>query len=142
MPASGSRNSGSSTGPTSSSNTITGTAGRNTEPHQKCSSSAPPTSGPIAAPTEKLVIHTPTAKVRCAGSSNMLRISASVDGASVAPAIPSRARAAISCSGVVERAASTEAAPKAAAPISSSRRRPMRSPSVPIVISRPATRKP
>jgi hypothetical protein len=29
---------------------------RKTEPHQKCSSSNPPTSGPITAPTEKLMI--------------------------------------------------------------------------------------
>ena len=65
----------------------------------------------------------------------MLRISDSVDGASVAPATPSSARVAISISALVENAASTEATPNAAAPISSSRRRPMRSPSVPIVIS-------
>ena len=36
-----------------SSSTITGTASRNTEPHQKCSSSTPPTTGPSAMPTEK-----------------------------------------------------------------------------------------
>ena len=69
------------------------------------------------------------------GSANMLKISASVDGASVAPATPSSARAAISIGALVEKAASTEAAPNAAAPIISSRRRPIRSPSVPIVIS-------
>ena len=72
----------------------------------------------------------------------MLRISDSVDGASVAPAIPSSARVAISISALVEKAASTDATPNAAAPIISSRRRPMRSPSVPIVISEPATMKP
>src|SRR5215208_8147974 len=69
----------------------------------------------------------------------MLRISARVEGASVAPAVPSRARVAISISELVENAASTEAAPKAAAPISSSRLRPIWSPSVPIVIRNPAT---
>ena len=68
------------------------------------------------------------------GSSNMLKISDSVDGARVAPAIPSSARLAMSISGVVENAARIETAPNAAAPISSSRRRPIRSPSVPIVI--------
>ena len=72
----------------------------------------------------------------------MLKISAIVDGASVAPATPSSARAAISIGALEAKAASTEAAPNDAAPISSSRRRPMRSPSVPIVISSPATRKP
>ena len=49
-----------------SSSTITGSAGRNTEPHQKYSSSRPPTSGPTAAPAEKLAIQTPIASVRCA----------------------------------------------------------------------------
>ena len=72
----------------------------------------------------------------------MLRISESVDGISVAPAMPSSARVAISISAEVENAASTEQAPKAAPPISSSRRRPMRSPSVPMVIRQPAIRKP
>ena len=72
----------------------------------------------------------------------MLRISDRVEGASVAPATPSSARVAISISALVENAASTEATPNAAAPISSSRRRPIRSPSVPIVISEPATRNP
>jgi len=44
--------------------------------------------------------------------------------------------------GVVENAARIEARPKPADPISSSLRRPIRSPSVPIVISQPATMKP
>ena len=72
----------------------------------------------------------------------MLRIRESVEGARVAPAMPSSARVAISISALVEKAASTEAAPNAAAPIMSSRRRPIRSPRVPMVISEPATRKP
>ena len=72
----------------------------------------------------------------------MLRISDRVDGASVAPAIPSSARVAISISALVENAAITEATPNAAAPIMRSRLRPMRSPRVPIVMSEPATRKP
>ena len=82
------------------------------------------------------------ANVRCPGSWNMLRISDSVDGASVAPATPRSARAKISISAVRENAATTDAAPKAAAPIIRSRRRPIRSPSVPIVMSEPATRNP
>jgi hypothetical protein len=72
----------------------------------------------------------------------MLRMSESVDGASVAPASPSSARVAISIPALVEKAASTEPAPKAAAPKRSSRRRPIRSPSVPMVINDPATRNP
>jgi len=65
-----------------------------------------------------------------------------VDGARVAPAMPSSARIAISISTLRENAAIAEATPKAAAPIRSSFRRPMRSPSVPIVIRKPATMKP
>jgi hypothetical protein len=82
------------------------------------------------------------ATVRWRGSRNMLKSSDSVEGASVAPAIPSSARAAISIVALVEKAASTEAAPNDAAPIISSRRRPKRSPSVPMVMSDPATRNP
>jgi hypothetical protein len=48
----------------------------------------------------------------------------------------------INISALSEKAASTEAAPKAAAPIRSSRLRPMRSPKVPIVIRNPASKKP
>jgi hypothetical protein len=52
------------------------------------------------------------------------------------------ARLTMSIVAVVEKAASSEARPNAPAPIISSRRRPIPSPSVPIVISDPATRKP
>ena len=141
-PARESRNSGSSSGPSTSSSAITGTASRNTEPHQNHSSSTPPSSGPIAPPTEKAVIHTEMATVRCRGSRNMLRISDRVEGATVAPASPSRARAAISIATLAAQAASSEVAPKAAAPISSSRRRPMRSPRVPMVTRDPAAMNP
>ena len=69
-------------------------------------------------------------------------MSESVDGASVAPARPCSARATISISALVDMAARIDVAPKAAAPMSSTRRRPMRSPSVPMVTSAPATMKP
>ena len=72
----------------------------------------------------------------------MKKIRESVDGASVAPAMPSSARLTISISALVENAATIETAPNAAAPIINRRRRPMRSPSVPIVTSAPATMKP
>ena len=72
----------------------------------------------------------------------MLLISDRVEGASVAPATPSSARATISISALVEKAASSEAPPNAAAPMNSNLRRPIRSPSVPMVINSPATRKP
>ena len=65
-----------------------------------------------------------------------------VDGASVAPAKPSKARLAISIVALVENAAMMLVTPNEAAPMSRSLRRPIRSPSVPMVISEPATRKP
>ena len=141
-PASGVRYSGSRRRPSTRTPAITGTAGRNTELHEKCSSKTPPTRGPIAAPEEKLAIQTPTAKVRWRGSANSARTSDSVEGASVAPAAPSRARAAMSMPTLVAAAASVEARAKVAAPIMSSRRRPIRSPRVPMVTSRPAVTKP
>jgi hypothetical protein len=61
---SGSVNSGRSIGPSTSRDAITGIAIRKTDPHQKRSSSSPPTSGPMAEPTEKLDTHTPMATVR------------------------------------------------------------------------------
>ena len=72
----------------------------------------------------------------------MFRISESVEGAIVAPAIPSSALEAISISALVENAQSSDARPNATAPISNSRRRPIRSPSVPMVMRQPATMKP
>jgi hypothetical protein len=65
---------------------------------------------------------TAAATVRCLGSRNTLRGSDKVEGASVAPATPSSARAAMSSSALVENAASTEATPNAAADQSASHR--------------------
>ena len=121
---------------------MTGTFTRNTEPHQKCSSSNPPSSGPSAPPAEKLAIHTPTANVRSRGSRNIVRSRDSVEGASVADARPRIARDAISMVGVNENAASMDAAPKTTAPMSNKWRRPTRSPRVPMVIKAPAITKP
>ena len=121
---------------------MTGSASRKTDPQAKCSRSRPPSSGPMALPAEKADTQIAIAVVRCFGSSNIAKMSESVDGAIVAPAIPSSARLAMSICGVVENAASSETSPNAAAPMSSSRRRPIRSPRVPIVIRNPATMNP
>jgi hypothetical protein len=96
----------------------------------------------MALPTIKPVIHTVIARVRSRSTWNILRSSDRVDGISVAPATPSRARAAIRVSALSENAAITDASPKALAPASSSLRRPMRSPSVPMVTRKPAIMKP
>ncbi len=121
---------------------MTGVPARKTEPHQKRSSRRPPASGPMAVPAEKLAIQAPTATVRSAGFGNMLRIKDRLEGASVAPASPRAARAAISMPALLAKAAKMEAMPKARAPASSRRRRPMRSPSVPMGMSDPARTKP
>ena len=141
-PAPGSRYSGRTRGPRTSSSAITGRASRKTDPHQKNSSITPPSTGPMALPALKEPIQTPTAMDRSRGSVNMWKIRLSVLGARVAPLMPRRARATISISALVLNAASREVAPNTAAPIISSRRRPIRSPSVPMVTSRPATKKP
>lgn len=56
--------------------------------------------------------------------------------------MPSSARAAMSIAGLTENAETTEAAPNATAPISSSRRRPILSPIAPMGMRKPAMRKP
>ena len=121
---------------------MTGTPSRNTDPHQKCSSITPPTTGPRAAPPIRQVSQTPMASVRCFASLNMALIRPRVVGARAAPAIPSSARAAMSMPTLVEKAARRDAIPKQAAPASRTLRRPLRSPSVPIVIRKPDSMKP
>jgi hypothetical protein len=135
------RNSGSSRGPSTSSNSVTGSAGRKTDPHQNCVSSAPPATGPIRPPREKLAVQMPIATVRRRRSVNMVRIRASVEGISEAPARPISRRAPISCAAEPAKAAASEAPENTVAPIRSTRRRPIRSPSAPIARSEPATRK-
>ena len=81
---------------------------RNTEPHAKCSSRMPPTIGPSAAPAENAAAHTAIARRRWSRLGKMLRSSESVDGISMAPKKPSRARAAISSAALGANAASAE----------------------------------
>ncbi len=121
---------------------MAGTLTRKAEPHQKWSSRNPPTIGPITAPPVMPPVQSAIAVLRWPPSWNMLRISARVEGISVAPASPSSARVAISTSAPVEYAATTEATPNAPAPIISSLRRPILSPRDPIVISIPASTNP
>ncbi|SLH74076.1 Uncharacterised protein [Mycobacteroides abscessus subsp. abscessus] len=72
----------------------------------------------------------------------MSKISDSVEGATVAPAMPSSARHRIRISALGAKAATIETRLNSAAPNSSIRRLPSRSPSVPAVISSPATMNP
>ncbi len=87
-----------------------GTATSRTAPHQKCSTSQPPTIGPRAAPPEKPAAQIATASRRRLGSGKMLRIRDSVDGISMAPKRPSPARPAISHSGLGANAVAAETA--------------------------------
>ena len=138
-PGAGFLDSGSRIGPRTSRSTIAGRFTRKTEPHQKCSTRTPLMTEPSAMPAVITPDHRPIALERWAGSVKSVRMIASVDGIRVAPPMPSTARAAISVSALSAYAATSEAAPNAAAPTRSSLRRPMRSPSEPIVISSPAS---
>lgn len=124
--------------PTTTRTAITGRLIRKTDPHQKCSSRNPPTTGPTAAPAEAMAPQMPMASERSRGSLKRLRIRARVDGIKVAPATPSSARARIIISGLFAYALSTETAPNAVAPVSNSFLRPMRSPRLPMETRSPA----
>ena len=119
-----------------------GTLMRNTDPHQKRSRSAPPRIGPSETPSAPTPLAIPTAVVRSLASVKTLRVIERVDGMIVAPAIPSRARAAMSIAELVAYAVSAEVAANAAVPMRSSFLRPIRSPMPPIVTSSPASAKP
>ena len=138
-PGCGSRLSGTRNGASASKGMSTGIARRNTEPHPKCSSRMPPTMGPRAAPAENIDAHTAIARRRWSRSVKMLRSRDNVEGMSMAPKNPIAARATISSSAVDANAASAEIAANPVAPMRSIRRRPNRSPIVPIVTSRPAS---
>ena len=138
-PGSGSFDSGNISGPTTRSASVTGRAVRNTDPYQKCSSRNPPTMGPSAPPRANIVVHTAMAVIRSWSSVKMLRMIDIVEGSSVAPATPSSAREAINIGAVVDDAARIEARANPAEPHISRRRRPMRSPRLPIVTSSPAS---
>lgn len=140
-PEEGLRDSGSRSGPRTSSSAIAGRLTRKTEPHQKYSTSTPLITEPSAMPAVITPDQRPIAFARWPGSVNIVRSRAIVEGIRVAPPMPRTARAAISVSALSAYAASREAAPKAVAPIRRRRRWPMRSPSEPIVISRPASTK-
>ena len=74
---------------------------QNTEPHEKCSSSRPPVTGPIATPSPEKPAQTAIARPRSRGSRKTLARIDSVDGMISAPPMPMNARLRISC--VVDR---------------------------------------
>lgn len=121
--ACGSTDSGNSTTQATRAATPTGTLIRNTEPHQKCCSSQPPTIGPSGNPTPSAPTHTAIARRRWSGPNRVGRIP-SDSGTMIAAPMPMTARAAISEPVDPLKAAQAEAATKATKPISSSRLRP------------------
>ena len=138
-PGCGSRDSGRMTAPATNATAISGTLTRNAACQLKCSSSAPPTIGPTAAPMADTAAHTPSAVARSSASVKTDRISESVVGMIMAPPTPSSARVAITCSGDSAARISADAAPKTRNPASRIRLRPHRSASALIGISRPAS---
>ena len=102
------------TGRPAGSAAISGMLIRKTEPHQKCWTRKPPRTGPVAAPTAATAVHMPMAVARSRRSGKTALSMESVAGMIIAPPTPSRARAAMSTSGVVASAATAEATPKRA----------------------------
>ena len=96
--------------------------------HEMPSTTAPPTSGPIATAKPAIPDQAPSAAPRRSADTAPLRI-VRVSGVTIAPPRPCRARAAISQSVDGASAAIAEAPVKTARPIMNIRFRPKRSPS-------------
>ncbi|MDT4860931.1 hypothetical protein FQZ97_955150 [compost metagenome] len=124
--------------PLTSAARTTGRLIRNTEPHQKCSSSNPPRIGPRADPTTASEPQMAMARLRSRSSLKVRRISASVAGIMAAAPTANKARAAISICAVGEKAAARDATPNTTRPPRNIRRWPKRSPRVPAPNNNPA----
>ena len=114
-----------------------GTLTRNTAVQSNCSIRKPPAAGPTPTPMPATAAQMPIAFGRSSAGKTLVRID-SVVGMISAPPTPIRARVAISISGEVANAEASEAPPKMVRPATSAPRRPKRSPSAPMVSSRPA----
>ena len=119
--------------------TITmGTLTRNTEPHQKCSSSQPPVTGPRATARPLMAAQMPMAAARSFGARNTLTRMARVAGKMRAAPMPIRARQAMSWPGSPDQAAPAEKPAKSTSPTIRAPLRPQRSPRLPAASKRPA----
>ena len=96
---------------------------RNTEPHQKCSSRKPPSSGPSATAPPTAAAQIPIALPRSAGGKITVMID-SVTGRTDAPPTPMSPRAMMSCNGVWANALSRDAAANRTRPMIRILRRP------------------
>ncbi|SLH51791.1 Uncharacterised protein [Mycobacteroides abscessus subsp. abscessus] len=127
----GSRESGTTSTVSTRQTRPTGTTTTNTLPHQKYSSSRPPTIGPSTTPMPDTAPQTPIAAARSVRSTKTLVRIDSVDGKISAAPRPITVRAAISCPVLVHSAPSPVATVKITRPSSSVLRLPKRSPRLP-----------
>ena len=111
---------------------------QNTELHEKCSSSRPPVTGPMATARPENPAHTAMARPRSRGSRKTLVRIDSVEGMISAPPMPMNARLAIRWTVVVDRAAEAEPMAKTTMPSCRAPLRPNRSLRLPVVSRRPA----
>ena len=118
--------------------TTMGTFTRKIEPYQKCSSNAPPTTGPKATAMPDVAPQMPSAFCRSDGSGKMLVRMARLAGKMKAAAAPIRARALISVPVECAAAAAAENRPKNTRPTCMVPLRPRRSPMPPPARRRPA----
>ena len=123
--------------PATSATTTTNTLMRKIDPHQKCSSSAPLTTPPMATPNPAKPAQIAIARGRSLGGNTWARIE-SVAGITNAAPTPITARAPMIADDEFDNAANNDAAPNTISPPLSASRRPKRSPSEPAVSSNPA----
>ena len=116
---------------------VTGTLTKNTDPHQKFSSSQPPVIGPAATAMPLTALQIPIALARSPGSVNTLVRIASVAGKISAAPMPISARPTISDSADPTDPANADVAPNTTSPAISVRLRPYLSPIPPAANSRP-----
>ena len=93
-----------------------GTFTRNTEPHQKCVSNAPPATGPMPTPSADTPAQMPMAFARSAGERKTFERIESVPGMMHAPPTPMSDRVTISAPADGAKADSTEPMPKTTRP--------------------------
>ncbi len=116
----------------------TGTLIISTEPHQKCSSSQPPVTGPRATAMPAVAAHTAMAAARSLATVKTLTRIASVAGNMSAAPTPISARHTMRASGEPDVAPNAENVANSARPAIRAHLRPRRSPRLPAAISRPA----
>ncbi len=114
-----------------------GTLTNSTHRHEAYVTSRPPAISPAAPPPTLIAAYTPIARLRGGPCGNVVTMSASAAGATIAPPAPCTARAASSHVWEVANPPAREAAEKSSRPVTNIRRRPSRSPARPPSSSSP-----